>query len=121
MQNDIPVGDAAIRTGLETVQWPGRMQLIQMPGGQQILLDGAHNVAGAKVLRNTLEKYFGSLKRTLILGVLRDKDWQHICETLAPLAARIITCPGCQRTDRRRARTGGGVPIGKSGGRSFCL
>ncbi len=93
LQNDIPVGDAAIRIGLETVQWPGRMQLIQMPGGQRILLDGAHNVAGAKVLRNTLEKYFGSLKRTLILGVLRDKDWQHICEILAPLAARIITVP----------------------------
>jgi len=25
--------------------------------------------------------------------VLQDKDWQHICETLAPLAARIFTVP----------------------------
>ncbi len=30
---------------------------------------------------------------TLILGVFQDKDWQHICETLAPLAARIFTVP----------------------------
>ena len=32
-------------------------------------------------------------KRTLVLGVLQDKDWQHICETLAPLAAQIFTVP----------------------------
>jgi dihydrofolate synthase/folylpolyglutamate synthase len=30
---------------------------------------------------------------TLILGVLQDKDWRHICGTLAPLAARIFTVP----------------------------
>jgi dihydrofolate synthase / folylpolyglutamate synthase len=93
LEQQIPVGDAAIRTGLETVQWPGRMQLIAGPRGRQILLDGAHNVAGAKALRDTLEKYFAGKRRTLILGVLRDKDWQHICEILAPLAARLLTVP----------------------------
>jgi dihydrofolate synthase/folylpolyglutamate synthase len=93
LQNLIPVSRAAVRAGLEAVQWPGRMQLIQMPGGQKILLDGAHNVAGAKVLRQALEKYFGGTRRVLVLGVLQDKDWRQICETLAPLAARIYTVP----------------------------
>jgi dihydrofolate synthase/folylpolyglutamate synthase len=32
-------------------------------------------------------------KRTLILGVLQDKDWRQICQTLAPLAARIFPVP----------------------------
>jgi dihydrofolate synthase/folylpolyglutamate synthase len=69
------------------------MQLIQKPGGQKILLDGAHNVAGAKVLCQALEKYFVGTRRILVLGVLQDKDWRQICETLAPLAARIYTVP----------------------------
>jgi dihydrofolate synthase/folylpolyglutamate synthase len=113
LQNQIPVSREAIRAGLAGVIWPGRLQLIQRPDGQTILLDGAHNVAGAKVLRGALSSWSpsfslsgGTLKRelqhagpetgvplTLILGVLQDKDWRHICEALAPLAARIFTVP----------------------------
>jgi dihydrofolate synthase/folylpolyglutamate synthase len=106
LQRKIPVSAAAIRTGLETVQWPGRLQLVQTESGQAILLDGAHNIAGAKVLREALSS--GTLKRelqragsetgappklTLIIGVLQDKDWPQICRTLAPMAARIFTVP----------------------------
>ncbi len=136
LQNQISASDAAIHTGLETVSWPGRLQLITRDSGQKILLDGAHNVAGAKVLREALSSWSssfslfgGMLKRelqragsdqpslgsfrlrtaspgqvgragtgapqkfTLILGILGDKDWRHICETLAPMAARIFTVP----------------------------
>ncbi|MGD0744811.1 MAG: folylpolyglutamate synthase/dihydrofolate synthase family protein [Verrucomicrobiota bacterium] len=93
LQNKIQVSHEAIRTGLSRVDWPGRLQLIQRPNGQKILLDGAHNVAGAKALRAALEKHFRSPRHTLILGVLQDKDWRHICETLAPPAARIFTAP----------------------------
>ena len=91
LQSKISASDSAIRTGLETVNWPGRLQLVTRPSGQIFLLDGAHNVAGAKVLRQALEKYFGGTRRILVLGVLQDKDWRQICETLAPLAARIFT------------------------------
>jgi dihydrofolate synthase/folylpolyglutamate synthase len=93
LQKQIPVTDEKIREGLASVNWPGRLQLIQRPDGQKILLDGAHNVAGAKALRAALEKNFQSPGHTLILGVFQDKDWRHICETLAPLAARIFTVP----------------------------
>ena len=41
---------------------------------------------------NILEN-FPATKRALVLGVFQDKDWQHICETLAPLAERILTVP----------------------------
>jgi dihydrofolate synthase/folylpolyglutamate synthase len=117
LQSKIPVSDTAIRTGLETVNWPGRLQMVQMKSGQNILLDGAHNVAGAKVLREALKNNFSAgrdmrparpaeipspnsdepavrpYQMTLILGVLQDKDWQRICGTLAPLASRIFTVP----------------------------
>ncbi|MFZ0828863.1 MAG: folylpolyglutamate synthase/dihydrofolate synthase family protein [Verrucomicrobiia bacterium] len=93
LQDKIPVSDAALRNGLQNVNWPGRLQLVTRPSGQNILLDGAHNVAGANALRDALEKNFPAMKRTLVLGVLQDKDWRHICETLAPLAVRIFTVP----------------------------
>jgi dihydrofolate synthase/folylpolyglutamate synthase len=93
LQSKIPVSHEAIHKGLVDVNWPGRLQLIQRPNGQKILLDGAHNVAGAKALRDALEKHFPAVGRALVLGVLQDKDWQHICEMLAPLAGRIFTVP----------------------------
>lgn len=90
LQEQIPVSREEIRTGLANVHWPGRLQRIQRPNGQTILLDGAHNVAGAKALREALPP---GVPVTLILGVLHDKDWRHICETLAPLAGEISTVP----------------------------
>jgi dihydrofolate synthase/folylpolyglutamate synthase len=93
LQNLIRVSEKQIQTGLQNVNWPGRLQLVQESNGRRILLDGAHNSAGAKVLDEALGKNFPAAKRTLILGVLQDKDWRRICETLAPLAARIFTVP----------------------------
>ena len=93
LQNQIPVAEEEIRAGLANVNWPGRLQLVTRESGRKILLDGAHNPAGAETLSEALEKNFPAERPTLILGVFQDKDWQHICETLAPLAARIFTVP----------------------------
>ncbi len=95
LQNQIPVAEEKIRAGLAGVNWPGRLQLVTRASGQKILLDGAHNPAGAKALREALEKNFPAARRTLVLGVLQDKDWRPICETLAPLAARLFAVPVC--------------------------
>jgi dihydrofolate synthase/folylpolyglutamate synthase len=93
LQPQIPVAKEKIRAGLAGVNWPGRLQLVQKPGGQKILLDGAHNVAGAEALRATLEKNFAGATPLLIFGALADKNWPEICRILAPLAARIFTVP----------------------------
>jgi dihydrofolate synthase/folylpolyglutamate synthase len=93
LQEKIPVSNDAIRIGLETVHWPGRLQLVKTASGQTILLDGAHNVGGAEALRRALVGLFSAPKPALVLGVLQDKDYRHICETLAPLAGRIVTVP----------------------------
>jgi len=93
LQKQIPVAAEEIHEGLQSVNWPGRLQLIEKPGGRKILLDGAHNVAGAKVLREAIGKNFPAEKRTLILGILQDKNWRGICEVLAPLAGKILTVP----------------------------
>jgi dihydrofolate synthase/folylpolyglutamate synthase len=93
LQEQISVAAEKIREGLAKVNWPGRLQLIEKTDGQKFLLDGAHNVASAKVLREALEKNFPAKERTLILGVLQDKDWREICEILSPLAGKIFVVP----------------------------
>jgi dihydrofolate synthase/folylpolyglutamate synthase len=81
------------------VNWPGRLQLVTRLGGQQILLDGAHNLAGVEALAVALQQQFPEVKPTLILGMLADKDWRPMCARLATLAARILTVPvGSERT-----------------------
>ena len=113
LQKQISVSAEKIREGLATVNWPGRLQLITRPDGQQILLDGAHNVAGAEALRAAFahflplpakrgegrENNLAGAPSALILGVLADKDWQAMCKILAPLAGKIFTVPvASQRT-----------------------
>ena len=93
LQPQIPVSPAQIESGLSSVKWPGRLQLISQPNGQKILLDGAHNLAGAEVLCAALEKDFPGLRPVFILGALADKQWAAIGRTLAPLAAKIFTVP----------------------------
>lgn len=99
LQPQIPVSDAQMRTGLARVNWPGRLQLVTRRGGQQILLDGAHNLAGVEALAAALRQHFPNAKPTLILGMLADKDWRPMCARLATFAARILTVPvGSERT-----------------------
>jgi dihydrofolate synthase/folylpolyglutamate synthase len=89
----IPVSEEAISAGLAGVEWPGRLQVITRPSSQKVLLDGAHNVAGARVLAAALKEYFPSVKPALLLGVLQDKDWAGMCKILAPMAGRILLAP----------------------------
>lgn len=93
LESHLPVTAAQIQTGLAQVNWPGRLQLLSRSNGQKVLLDGAHNPAGGVMLRTAIEQLFPAPTRTLIIGMLADKDWRPMCEQLAPLAQRILTVP----------------------------
>jgi len=94
LKNILPVSATALQQGLAQVDWPGRLQVLELADGRKFLLDGAHNVAGALALRQALRQHFAGQKiHSLILGILRDKDWQPVCETLAPLAEKIFCVP----------------------------
>ncbi|HEY2084308.1 MAG TPA: folylpolyglutamate synthase/dihydrofolate synthase family protein [Verrucomicrobiae bacterium] len=93
LAKQLPVTDAQLRTGLETVNWPGRMHSVQTISGQTILLDGAHNADGAEALRIALQEEFPDSKPVMIFGVFRDKDSTRMCHSLAPLAGRILLTP----------------------------
>jgi dihydrofolate synthase/folylpolyglutamate synthase len=76
----------ALRTGLATVQWPGRFQRI----GERVVLDGAHNPHAAIRLAETWREEFGDGKATLIFGAMRDKDVAGVLAALSPIAARVL-------------------------------
>ncbi len=89
----IPASSGEISTGLSGVNWPGRLQMVQPAPGRKILLDGAHNLASVEVLLAALPSLAGGQPVTLILGIMRDKDWRPMCQLLARNARRILVVP----------------------------
>jgi dihydrofolate synthase / folylpolyglutamate synthase len=82
------VPDAAVREGLSHAVWPGRLERFEMDG-TDILLDAAHNPAGASALAAYLSE-IGWTRVTLLFGVMQDKDVAGMLEPLAPLCAAIV-------------------------------
>jgi dihydrofolate synthase/folylpolyglutamate synthase len=78
----------AIRAGVEQAVWPARLELMEH-GGRQVLIDGAHNPAGARALASyILEVYEHPLP--MVIGVMRDKEIDDIVTALAPAASHFI-------------------------------
>lgn len=99
LSDKISVDPEVIRSGLMSVHWPGRMQVVRPGLGRAIVLDGAHNPAGAEILKAALQRHFPGILATLILGVLADKNWSAICRCLVPLAGRVrLVRVGSERT-----------------------
>jgi dihydrofolate synthase/folylpolyglutamate synthase len=93
LDKQIPVPETALRRGLKETQWAGRWQIVQRDNGQTVLLDGAHNPAGAQMLADAWQREFATRNGALILGIMRDKDGEAICNILAPLARKIFLAP----------------------------
>jgi dihydrofolate synthase/folylpolyglutamate synthase len=88
--------EAAIRAGLRGARWPGRFQIFRRD--PLVILDGAHNPAGARALAVSLAAYFPGRPITFVIGVMADKDAGGILAALRPLAARfILTAPANPR------------------------
>jgi dihydrofolate synthase/folylpolyglutamate synthase len=80
--------DSAIRRGLEATSWPGRFQLIRR--SPPVIVDGAHNPAGARALAASLKAYLPGQRVTFVIGTSEDKDKAGILDPLLPLARRMI-------------------------------
>ncbi len=87
----IRVSARDIEVGIRKTRWPGRFQRLPKSGEwPKMVLDVAHNPAGAWALRATLSQYYGELPFTLVFGVMRDKAIGEIAEVLFPLAEHVI-------------------------------
>ena len=85
---ELGADEGAIRAGLRGARWPGRFQIFRRD--PLVILDGAHNPAGARALAASLHAYFPGRPVTVVIGVLADKDAGGILAALRPLAARVI-------------------------------
>ena len=87
---------AAIEEGIRTTRWPGRLELVSRR--PDIILDGAHNPAGARALAQHIRSFYADRDVWLIYGAMRDKAVSEISEILFPVAARVIlTAPSIAR------------------------
>lgn len=78
----------AICLGLERCRWPGRLEWLSGPSEKAVLLDSAHNGAGAEALAHYLESR--RLRPVdLLFGAFRDKDARGMLATLAPFVGTV--------------------------------
>ena len=89
LQRHMPVTPASIIAGLRDVRWPGRLQMLEVPGGRRVLLDAAHNPAGAWALASYLKREFPE-PLPLVFGALRDKDVSLMLKALLPAVSTVV-------------------------------
>jgi len=77
----------SVRAGLQSVNWPGRFQII----GQNptVVLDVAHNPASVQCLVAQLQKFYAEKKIYVVIGLMQDKDIQRIAEMISQVAYAV--------------------------------
>jgi dihydrofolate synthase/folylpolyglutamate synthase len=82
------VGHGAVERALEDVCWPARLEMIETAGGQ-VLIDGAHNPAGARALASYVHEAFDR-RLPFVIGAMRDKEIDAMIAALAPASIQFV-------------------------------
>jgi dihydrofolate synthase/folylpolyglutamate synthase len=83
-----PVPERALRAALSEVEWPARLELLGWRGGE-VLIDGAHNPAGARALAGYIEDTYAK-RVPFVVGIMKDKHVRGILEAIAPVASHVV-------------------------------
>jgi dihydrofolate synthase/folylpolyglutamate synthase len=113
--HSVPVSAGAIRSGLVSVEWPARFQVL--PGQPVTVLDVAHNPHAARVLADALGEMPFFPCTHAVFSMLADKDMNEVVRIVAPRIDRwhvaALTGPRAAPLDRLlRALAAAGVPEG---------
>jgi dihydrofolate synthase/folylpolyglutamate synthase len=90
---ELPINEDAIRRGLATAPWPGRLELLPAAsdGEPDLLLDGAHNPAGCAMLAAYLSRHQTTRpRRVLLFAAMRDKPADEMLRILKPVADEVV-------------------------------
>ncbi len=82
------ISTEAVQKGVAQTKWAGRLEKV-IYKQRLFLLDGAHNPEAAQVVHDTL-KALNTPPVVLLFGIAKDKDVEHVLETLEHLASHII-------------------------------
>ncbi|MDN5337648.1 MAG: dihydrofolate synthase / folylpolyglutamate synthase [Thermotogaceae bacterium] len=97
-QLGLRVSDEKIKAALKNAVWPGRFELIEF-NSKSLIIDGAHNPAAFKKLRESIEIYFPDKRKIAIIGILDDKDYKAMLQEIKDVFEKmILTRPLSNRT-----------------------
>ena len=82
------ISEENIRDGLRDVVWPGRFELLRR--NPDVIVDGGHNPQCLEALAQNVRDYLAGRNITALTGVMADKDYTHMYETMAPLVTRFV-------------------------------
>ena len=110
----IKVKEKSIVKGLKNTVWKGRMTKVSEK--PLIYVDGAHNEQAWKILKNTVNKYFTNRNIIYIIGVLRDKEYTKMIDTLKSTMSYAITVTpdtprGLEKETLAKLISDAGVPV----------
>jgi dihydrofolate synthase/folylpolyglutamate synthase len=87
-RRELEVSSSAIREALADVEWPARLELRRWRG-YDVLIDGAHNPAGAEALASYLAETYGR-RLPIVFGAMRDKKVDRVIRALAGAASCLL-------------------------------
>lgn len=82
------ISEEAIRTGLKTVSWPGRFELLRE--NPIFIVDGGHNPQCIAALEKNIQAYLPGKRLTALTGVMADKDYMDMYKLVAPYVAHFV-------------------------------
>jgi dihydrofolate synthase / folylpolyglutamate synthase len=87
----INVPEDAIRAGIRHTRFAGRFELLRRE--PDVVIDGAHTPEGMKLLKSTLKRFFPGVRPLMLLGMLKDKNYETLAKIIAPLAKEVMCVP----------------------------
>lgn len=91
MKQDHRVNENDLREGLARAVWKGRFE-IHTVKGKTVVLDGAHNPAGAEALKEALEEQYPEKRRVFVFTSLEDKDTETVIQLLMRKDDVVYAC-----------------------------
>lgn len=96
-ERGLDISEGAVRRGLEKTRWAARFE--RMASDPTVIYDGSHNPQGIQAAVRSIRGIFGDKRINVLTGVLRDKDYRYITETLSGVADKVW----CVTPDNDRA------------------
>jgi dihydrofolate synthase/folylpolyglutamate synthase len=85
------ISDNAVRDGLRKTRFPGRFEVLRRE--PDVIIDGAHTPEGMRLLKSTLRQIYPGIKPYMLLGMLRDKNYEALIKIIAPIAREVVCVP----------------------------
>lgn len=87
-EQDFPIAESVLRQGLETVRWPGRLEvMLERP---MVVLDGAHNPEGIGALVEELGDWRPGRRVRLLFATMADKEWDIMLRAVTPAVDEVV-------------------------------